>query len=96
MSKRSFRRTVKVLRRWCEDIHNKQPNECVVVYFDGPWILEINPSGRVNAPVTTLTDWHLLALRMRDLVAWLLKQDGFEGFEGRDDDFEWRLYRGSH
>lgn len=96
MSKRTFRRTAKVLRRWCEDIHAKQPDECVVVYFNGPWILEIFPSGLGNPPVNTLTDWRLLGLRMRDLASWLVRHSEFEGLDGREEDFEWRLYRGAY
>ena len=73
MSKRTFRRTAKVLHRWCEDIHSKQPDECVTVYFNGPWILKI-----------------------RDLVSWLVRHREFEGLDGREEDFEWRLYRGAY
>lgn len=96
MSKRTFRRTAKVLRRWCEDIHAKQPDECVVVYFDGPWLLEIRPRGLDNPPVNTLTDWRLQGLRMRDLVSWLVRHSEFEGLDGQEEDFEWRLYRGAY
>lgn len=49
MSTRAFRRVAKALGRWCEDIHAKQPDECVTVYFNG-----------------------------------------------REEDFEWRLYRGAY
>lgn len=87
MSKRGFRRPERTLRQWCEDIHAKQPNELVTMYFDGPWVLEVRPTG--------VTDWKLPLLRIRDLVSWLLKQEGFEGLGGAEDDFEWRLYRGS-
>ena len=95
MSKRSFKRSERVLRQWCGEIHAKQPNELVIIYFDGPWVLEISPIDVVNPPVDALTDWPLLGLRIRDLVSWLLKQDGFNGLGGAENDFEWRLYRGS-
>lgn len=86
MTKRGFRRA---------EIPAKQPNELVAIYFDGPWILEVRPTDVADPPVNTLTDWKLLLLRIRDLVALLLKQEGFEGLGGAEDDFEWRLYRGS-
>ena len=95
MSKMGFKRPERVLHRWCEEIHAKQPNELVIIYFDGPWVLEITPIGVINPPVNALTDWKLLLLRIRDLVSWLLKQEGFDGLGGAEDDFEWRLYRGS-
>lgn len=96
MSKRSFKRPERVLHRWCEEIHAKQPNELVVMYFDGPWVLEVHPIDAADPPVNTLTDWKMLLLRIRDLVSWLLKQKGFDGLEGAGDDFEWRLYHGAH
>lgn len=96
MSKRGFKRPERVLRQWCEEIHTKQSNERVIIYFDGPWVLEIDPIGVVNPPVNTLTDWLVLGLRIRDLVAWLLKQEGFDGLGGAKNDFEWRLYRGAY
>lgn len=95
MSKRGFRRPERTLRQWCKDIHDKQPDELVIMYFDGPWVLEIEPIGVEDSPVNALTDWKLLLLRIRDLVSWLLKQDGFDGLGGTEDYFEWRLYRGS-
>lgn len=95
MSKRGFKRPERVLHRWCEELHAKQPDELVTIYFDGPWILEVCPTGVVDPPVNTLTDWPLLGLRIRDQVAWLLKQDGFEGLGGAENNFEWRLYRGA-
>lgn len=96
MSTRTFRRAAKALGRWCEDIHAKQPDECVIVYFNGPWILEIRPSGLDDPPVNTLTDWRLLGLRICDLVSWLVRHREFEGLDGREEDFEWRLYRGAY
>ena len=96
MSKRSFQRTAQVLSRWCEDIHAKQPDEHVIVYFNGPWILEMCPSGLDDPPVNTLIDWRLLGLRLRDLVSWLVRHCEFEGLDGREEDFEWRLYRGAY
>lgn len=95
MSKRGFRRPERVLHQWCKDIHQKQPNELVVVYFDGPWVLEVRPIGVADAPGDTLANWKLLLLRIRDLVSWLLKQEGFDGLGAAEDDFEWRLYHGS-
>lgn len=95
MSKRGLKRPERVLRQWCEEIHAKRPNELVIIYFDGPWVLEISPIGVVNPSVDTLTDWPLLGLRIRDLVSWLLKQEGFDGLGGAEDNFEWRLYRGA-
>ena len=95
MSKRCFRRPERVLHQWCKDIHDKQPNEVVIMYFDGPWVLEVCPIDVADPPVNTLTDWKLLRLRIRDLVSWLLKREGFDGLGGVEDDFEWRLYRGS-
>ena len=96
MSKRGFRRPERMLRQWCEEIHAKQPNELVVMYFDGPWILEISPIRVADPPVNTLTDWKLLLLRIRDLVSWLLKREGFDGLGGSEDDFEWRLHCGAN
>lgn len=96
MSKRDFKRPERALRQWCEEIHAKQPNELVIICFDGPWVLEINPISIVDPPVNTLTDWRLLGLRIRDLVSWLLKQEGFDGLGDIEDDFEWRLYRGAN
>lgn len=96
MSKRTFQRTAKVLHRWCEDIHAKQLGDLVVIYFDGSWVLEIKPTNIDNPRANVLTDWKILGLRIRDLIAWLLKQDGFDGLEGLENDFEWRLYRGAH
>ena len=95
MSKRGFKRPERVLHRWCEEIHAKQPNELVIIYFDGPWVLEINPIGIIDPPVDTLTDWPLRGLRVRDLVSWLVKQEGFDGLGGAENNFEWRLYRGA-
>lgn len=96
MSKRNFRRPERVLRQWCEEIHAKQPNELVVMYFDGPWILEVSPISVADSPVNTLTNGKLLLLRVRDLVSWLLKQEGFDGLGGVEDNFEWRLCRGAN
>lgn len=96
MSKRGFRRQARALGRWAEEIHAKQPDDLVIVYFDGPWVLEIKPTGADAPHTNVLTDWKILGLRIRDLVAWLLKQDGFDGLEGRENDFEWRLYRGAY
>ena len=95
MSKRGFRRPERVLHQWWKEIHAKQPNELVIMYFDGPWVLEVRPIDVADPPVNTLTDWKLLLLRIRDLVSWLLKREGFDGLGGVEDDFEWRLYRGS-
>lgn len=96
MSKISFRTQARALGRWVEEIHAKQPDDLVIVYFDGPWILEVTPGGHVNPRANMLTDWKILGLRVRDLVAWLLKQEGFNGLEGLGDNFEWRLYRGAY
>lgn len=96
MSKRGFRRPKRVLHQWCKDIHDKQPNELVIMYFDGPWVLEITPIGVVNPPVNTLTDWPLLGLRIRDIFSWLLKQEQFDGLGGLECDFEWRLHHGAN
>ena len=96
MNKRGFRRQVRALGRLAEEIRAKQPEDLVIVYFDGPWVLEINPTGVENPHTNVLTDWKILGLRIRDLVAWLLKQDGFDGLDGRENDFEWRLYRGAY
>ena len=96
MSKRGFKRPERTLHQWCEEIRAKQPNELVIVYFDGPWVLEVRPTGVAEPPVNTLTDWKLLLLRIRDLVSWLLKQDGFDGLGGAGNDFEWRLHRGAY
>lgn len=96
MSRRSFRRTAQDFHNWCADVHTKQPNECVVVHFDGPWVLEISPRDHDDPPVNILTDWRLMGFRIRDLMTWLIKHNGFEGLEGREDDFEWRLYRGAY
>ena len=95
MSKRNFRAQVRALSRWTEEIHTKQPDDLVTIYFDGPWVLEITPTGTDNPRANVLTDWKILGLRIRDLVAWLVKQGDFNGFEGRGSDFEWRLYRGT-
>lgn len=96
MSKRGFRHQVRALGRWAEEIHAKQPDDLVIVYFDGPWVLEIKPAATDTPRTNVLTDWKILGLRIRDLVAWLLKQDGFDGLEGLENDFEWRLYRGAY
>lgn len=96
MPPRNLKRAQKLLDSWVYAAHYKQPCEELLMYFDGPWILEIRPTQLGPVGVSTLRNQHVLGMRIRDLVRWLVGQPHFKGLEGSGETYEWRLRRGSH
>lgn len=96
MHPRNLKRAQKLLDSWAYEAHQNQPCEELLMFFGGPWTLEIRPTQISEARVSTLRNQYVLGLRIRDLVHWLVGQPNFEGFEGSGETYDWRLYRGAH
>ena len=96
MVPRNLKRAQKLLDSWVYAAHVKQPCEELLMYFNGPWTLEVRPTRSPAVAVSTFRHQTTLMLRIRDLVHWLTGQPNFEGFTGSGETYEWRLYHGAH